>query len=319
MRAVWIEDRQATLVDDLARPGDPLPSGEALVRVLYSGICSTDHGLIRGMYPFRGVPGHEFVGVVESGGNGLDGQRVVGVISAACGRCATCHAGRAGHCPHRTVLGIQDRNGTFAEYTLLPAVNLHPVPESIPDEHAVFVEPLAAALEILEQVHVKPTDRVLLVGPGKLGQLIARVLQSTPCRLTVAARSPNSVARLPGGVATCRPEDVEPQAFDIVVECTGNREGFGVARGAVRPRGTLVLKSTHGMDTPFDMTMAVVDEITVIGSRCGPFVPAIQLLESGQVDPGNLIDDVFPLSHALAAIERSREPGVFKVLMECGK
>jgi threonine dehydrogenase-like Zn-dependent dehydrogenase len=137
--------------------------------------------------------------------------------------------------------------------------------------------------------------------------------------LTVAARSPHSLARLPRGVATCAPEDVEPRAFDVVVECTGNRDGFGVARGAVRPRGTLVLKSTHGLDTPFDMTMAVVDEITVIGSRCGPFAPAIQLLASGQVDPGNLIDDVFGLSQALAAIERSREAGVFKVLMECGK
>lgn len=317
MRAVWLEDRKVALVDDLARPD--VPSGEALVRILYAGICSTDHGLIGGMYPFRGVPGHEFVGVVESGPDGLGGQRVVGVISASCGRCATCLAQRTGHCPHRTVLGIQDRNGTFAEYTLLPAANLYPVPESIPDEHAVFVEPLAAALEILEQVHVKPTDRVLLVGPGKLGQMIARVLRLTPCRLMVAARSPQSAARLPRGVDTCRPEDVEPQAYDIVIEATGNRDGFGVARSGVRPRGTLVLKSTHGMDTPFDMTMAVVDEISVVGSRCGPFLPAIQLLASGQVDPGNLVDDVFGLSQALAAIERSREPGVFKVLMECGK
>lgn len=319
MRAVWLEDRQAALHHDVPDPAGSRPPGEALVRVLYAGICSTDHGLIRGMYPFRGIPGHEFVGVVEAGSAALEGKTVVGVISASCHRCATCRANRAGHCPHRTVLGLQDRNGTFAEYTMLPEENLYPVPDSIPVESAVFVEPLAAALEILEQVHVRPTDRVLVVGPGKLGQLVARVLRLTPCALTVAARSAHSLGRLPRRIDTCSPEEVEDRTFDIVVECTGNREGFQVARRAVRPAGTLVLKSTHGLNTPFDMTMAVVDEITVIGSRCGPFVPAIELLASGQVDPGPLVDGVFPLSDAMAAIDRSLKPGVFKVLMECGK
>ncbi len=315
MKGVWLENRTVSLRPDLAQPRPP--EGEALVRIEYAGICSTDHGLIRGMYPFTGIPGHEFVGTVEEGCGALSGQTVVGVISASCRTCRACLAGRTGHCPHRTVLGIQERNGTFAEYTALPAVNLHTVPDSIPLEAAVFVEPLAAALEILEQVHIRPTDNVLLVGPGKLGQLIARVLAMTPCALTVAARSGHSRDRLPVGIRTCGPEDVEPGSFDVVVESTGNARGFAVARRAVRPAGTLVLKSTHGLDTPFDMTMAVVDEITVVGSRCGPFAPAIELLASGRVDPSPLLDETFGLDDAMKAIEVSQEPGVSKVLIRC--
>ena len=315
MKGVWLENRTVSLRPDLAQPRPP--EGEALVRIEYAGICSTDHGLIRGMYPFTGIPGHEFVGTVEEGCGALSGQTVVGVISASCRTCRACLAGRTGHCPHRTVLGIQERNGTFAEYTALPAVNLHTVPDSIPLEAAVFVEPLAAALEILEQVHIRPTDNVLLVGPGKLGQLIARVLAMTPCALTVAARSGHSRDRLPVGIRTCGPEDVEPGSFDVVVESTGNARGFAVARRAVRPAGTLVLKSTHGLDTPFDMTMAVVDEITVVGSRCGPFAPAIELLASGRVDPSPLLDETFGLDDAMKAIEVSQEPGVSKVLLRC--
>jgi threonine dehydrogenase-like Zn-dependent dehydrogenase len=215
------------------------------------------------------------------------------------------------------VLGIQDRNGTFAEYTTLPVVNLIAVPDSISDEAAVFIEPLAAALQILEQVHIRPTDRVLLIGPGKLGQLVARVLAMTPCSLTVAGRSAHSLDRLPANIDTCGPDEVESAAFDIVVECTGNAEGFGVARRAVRPAGTLVLKSTHGSDTPFDMTMAVVDEIKVVGSRCGPFLPAIDLIASGRVDPTPLLDQTFSLDDAMKAIDRSQAPGVFKVLLDC--
>ena len=315
MKGVWLENRIVSLRQDLAKPRPP--EGEALVRIEYAGICSTDHGLIRGMYPFTGIPGHEFVGIVEDGYGALSGQRVVGVISASCRTCRACLAGRTGHCPHRTVLGIQERNGTFAEYTTLPAVNLHTVPDSIPLEAAVFVEPLAAALEILEQVHIRPTDNVLLVGPGKLGQLVARVLAMTPCALTVAARGARSRDRLPEGIRACGPEDVEPGRYDVVVESTGNAEGFAVARRAVRPAGTLVLKSTHGLDTPFDMTMAVVDEITVVGSRCGPFAPAIELLASGRVDPSPLLDETFGLDDAMKAIEVSQEPGVSKVLLRC--
>jgi threonine dehydrogenase-like Zn-dependent dehydrogenase len=315
MKAVWLEDRTVFLKGDMP---DPRPSAdEALIRIEYAGICSTDHGLIRGMYPFIGIPGHEFVGRVEDGPQDLLGKRVVGVISVSCLNCPTCRRGRTGHCPNRTVLGIQDRNGAFAQYTTLPVVNLHVVPDALTAEKAVFVEPLAAALEILEQVHIRPTDRVLLIGPGKLGQLVARVLAMTPCAFTVAARSAHSLDRLPQNIVTCHPDEVESAAFDIVVECTGNASGFGVARRAVRPAGTLVLKSTHGYDTNFDLTMAVVDEVTVVGSRCGPFSPAIELLASGRVDPSPLVDATFELDDAMKAIDVSQDTGVFKVLMTC--
>lgn len=317
MKGVWIEDGNVSLRNDIADPRASVE--EALVRVRYAGICSTDHGLIRGMYPFTGIPGHEFVGEVADGAPEIRGRTVVGVISASCGSCPTCRAGRRGHCPRRTVLGIQGRNGTFAEFTTLPVGNLYPVPDSIPPRMAVFVEPLAAALQILEQVHIRPTERVLVVGPGKLGQLVARVLGMMPCDLTVAARSRHSIDRLPAGVRTVTPGEVRTAAFDVVVECTGNAEGFAVARRAVRPAGRLVLKSTHGFDTTFDMTLAVVDELTVVGSRCGPFPPAIELLASGRVDPSALLAATFPLDDAVRAIQASREPGVLKVLLECGE
>jgi threonine dehydrogenase-like Zn-dependent dehydrogenase len=187
----------------------------------------------------------------------------------------------------------------------------------LPPEVAVFTEPLAAALEIFEQVHIRPTDRVLLIGPGKLGQLVARVLRLTPCDLTVAGRSRHSLRRLPEGVRTSDPVDVEPAAFDIVVECTGNAEGLAAARRAVRPLGTLVLKSTHGHETAFDMTMAVVDEITVVGSRCGPFAPALRMLDDGRVDPRHLVDRTFGLEEGIEALDFSRRPGVSKVLVRC--
>lgn len=314
MKGLWLEDRNVSLRD---LPVPVPPSGEALIRVLNAGICSTDHGLMRGMYPYAGIPGHEFVGRVEDGSEGLMGKRVVGVISASCRVCPTCLAGRTSHCPSRTVLGIERRNGVFAEYATLPVVNLMEVPETIPAEVAVFVEPLAAALEILEQVHIRPTDRVLLIGPGKLGQLVARVLHLTPCDLTVAIRSEHSRRRLPSGVKTSSPEDVGPAGFDVVIECTGNPQGFALARRAVRPAGTLVLKSTHGADTPFDMTMAVVDEITLVGSRCGPFEPAIRMLSDGRVDPSPLVDATFDLTDGLRALEHSQESGVCKVLLRC--
>jgi threonine dehydrogenase-like Zn-dependent dehydrogenase len=215
------------------------------------------------------------------------------------------------------VLGIERRNGVFAEFATLPAPNLHVVPESMSGEIAVFTEPLAAALEVVEQVHIRPTDRVLLVGPGKLGQLVARVLHLMPCDLTVAARSDHAIDRLPSVMRTVRPDQVPDAAFDIVIECTGNAEGFAIARRAVRPAGTLVLKSTHGNDTPFDMTMAVVDEITVVGSRCGPFAPALRMLEDGRIDPSGLIDDVYPLDDAVEALDASQKAGVFKILLRC--
>jgi threonine dehydrogenase-like Zn-dependent dehydrogenase len=314
LKGIWLEDRRVSLRD---LPVPAPPPGEALVRVLCAGICSTDHGLIRGMYPYAGVPGHEFVGIVEDGAHPLRGKRVVGVISASCHACPTCLSGRTSHCPSRTVLGIERRNGVFAEYTSLPTVNLVELPDTVPTELAVFVEPLAAALEILEQVHIRPTDRVLLIGPGKLGQLVARILCLSPCDLTVAVRSEHSRRRLPSRVRTSGPDEIPVAAFDVVIECTGSPEGFALARRGVRPAGTLVLKSTHGAETPLDMTMAVVDEITLVGSRCGPFEPAIRMLADGRVDPAPLVDATFDLTEGLRALEHSQKPGVCKVLLRC--
>lgn len=317
MKGLWLENQTVSLRRDLPVP-DP-PPGEALIRVTHAGICSTDHGLVRGMYPFSGIPGHEFVGRVERGPAELLKLAVVGVISASCRTCATCQAGRTSHCPFRTVLGIERRNGVFAEYTTLPTVNLRVVPSTLPPEAAVFAEPLAAVLQILEQVHIRPTDRVLLIGPGKLGQLAARVLGRVPCDLTVAARSPRSIRRLPDGVATLSPDAVPEAAFDRVIECTGSPDGFALARRSVRPAGTLVLKSTHGAETPFDLTRAVVDEITVVGSRCGPFEPALAMLADGRVDPSALVDSVFDLEDGLEALETSQRAGVCKVLIRCDR
>lgn len=310
-----MDNRAVSYRTDIPEPRPP--DGEALIRISHAGICSTDHGLIDGMYPFTGVLGHEFVGRVEGGPDNLVGKRVVGVISASCHSCPTCVAGRTSHCPNRTVLGIQNRNGVFADYTLLPSCNLIVVPDSVPSEVAVFTEPLAAALQILEQVHIKPSDEVLLVGPGKLGQLVARILMGIPCALTIGIQSDSSVERLPRGVRTCKSDDVPEAFFDVVIECTGRSAGFGAARRGVRPGGTMVLKSTHRADTPFDMTMAVVDEIRVVGSRCGPFPPALKLLEEGRLDPRPLIDATFSLDAGLEALEVSRQPGSLKVLINC--
>lgn len=293
MRAVWLENRQLRLRDDLPRP---VRDGEVPVRVLLAGICNTDIEMSRGYYPFTGVPGHEFVGEVG-------GRRVVGEINAACGSCPACRAGRRTHCEKRSVLGIINRDGAFAEYLTLPAANLHAVPDEISDEEAVFVEPLAAALQIQEQVSITPDDRVLVVGNGKLGRLIAQTLGLTGCQLTVVGR--NGAA----GISDANGR------FDIAVECSGNPEGFAIARKALRPRGTLVMKSTYAGDLNLNMSSLVVDEITLVGSRCGPFEPALKLLASHRVDVAPLIHAVYPLDDALAAFEEAQRPGVLKVLI----
>lgn len=317
MRAVWLENRSLRLREDLPVP-EP-PEGEALVRVLRAGICNTDLELARGYYPFTGVPGHEFVGVVEEGPAELSGRRVAGEINAACGRCPACRAGRRSHCPARSVLGIVNRHGAFAEWLALPVENLHALPGEIATEAATFVEPLAAALEIQEQVRIRPEDRVLVVGDGKLGQLIARTLALTGCDLTVAGRHEGKLDLLAAlGVRTILSEAVTPRAHDVAVECTGNAEGFALALGSLRPRGTLVMKSTYASALTLRADAVVVDEITIVGSRCGPFAPAIDLLRQGKVDVAPLVHARYPLARALEAFEHARRPGVLKVLLEIG-
>jgi len=303
--------------DDLPIP-EP-PAGEALVRVLRAGICNTDVELTRGYYPFTGIPGHEFVGVVERGPAALAGRRVVGEINAVCGSCRTCAAGRRTHCEHRTVLGIVGRHGALAEYLTLPTDNLHPVPDEIPTDAAVFTEPLAAALEIQEQVPIGTDQRALVVGDGKLGQLVSQTLALTGCRLRAVGHHDGKLALLAAhGIATGHPDEVQPGAFDVAVECTGKPEGFAVAQRAVRPRGTIVLKSTYAGALTLDASAVVVHEVTVVGSRCGPFAPALRLLAERLVVVEPLIHARYPLAAALTAFEHAARPGALKVLVDMG-
>lgn len=314
MNALWLENNKISL-RDISQPRKP---NEALIKIRKAGICSTDLELVKGYYPYTGVIGHEFVGdVIEADDTSWVGQRVVGEINVICNQCEQCLNGRPTHCEHRTVLGIINRDGTFAEFTNLPIANLHRVPESVPDEMAVFTEPLAAALEIQDQIQIKPTDRVLLIGAGRLGQLIAQTLALTGCNLRVVARHEQQQNLLnQRGIKIISEEDVQPWRWDVVVEATGSPSGFSLAGKAIRPRGTMVLKSTYKGDMSVNFSSMVVDEINLIGSRCGPFEPALRLMESRQVDPTVLIAKEFKLSQALKAFERAAETGVLKVLVE---
>jgi threonine dehydrogenase-like Zn-dependent dehydrogenase len=315
MKSVWLENNQISL-RDVSQPRKP---NEALIKIRKAGICSTDLELVKGYYPYTGILGHEFVGeVIEAEDVSWIGQRVVGEINVVCNQCEQCLNGRPTHCENRTVLGIVNRDGTFAEFTTLPIANLQRVPDSVPDEMAVFTEPLAAALEIQDQINLKPTDRVLLIGAGRLGQLIAQTLALTGCELRVVTRHAHQQDILKArGIRSISEEEIQPWRWDVVVEATGSPSGFSLARKAIRPRGTLVMKSTYKGEMSVNFSSIVVDEINLIGSRCGPFEPALRLMESRQVDPTVLIADEFKLEEALKAFERAAETGVLKVLVEC--
>ncbi|MCL6648369.1 MAG: alcohol dehydrogenase catalytic domain-containing protein [Chloroflexi bacterium] len=297
---------------------DPVPEeGEALVRVRLAGICNTDLEIARGYLNYRGVLGHEFVGeVVAAPDHAWVGCRVVGEINAPCRHCATCQQGNGNHCPQRTVLGIVGRDGTFADLLRLPLANLHRLPDSLSDEEAVFVEPLAAAFAILERVTVRPSDRVVVLGDGKLGQLVARVLQGVGAHLTAVGRHPAKLERLrAAGIAACQRDELPPERADVVVDCTGSAAGFLDALQLTRPRGTLVLKSTVAASLSLNLAPLVVDEITVVGSRCGPFAPAIRALATRRVDVRPLLSAVYPLTEALPALAKAAQPGVLKVAL----
>ncbi len=287
----------------------PTPSlGEKLVRVRRAGICNTDLEITKGYQNFHGVLGHEFVGELE------DGTRVVGEINAADGTCDACRRGDVTHCAQRSVLGIAGRDGALAEYLSLPASNLHPVPGSVDDVEAVFVEPLAAALEITERIHIKPTDRVAVIGDGKLGLLCAQVLDPTGCDLVVIGRHARKLERLEGrGITTTREPERLRRNFDVVVECTGHASGFDLALQLLRPRGTLVLKSTFHGTQELALAPLVVDEISLIGSRCGPFEPALRLLERRRVDVRSLLDAEYPLARGVEAFRHAATPGTLKI------
>lgn len=314
MKAVWLEGGRLRLRQDVPMPSPP--PGEVLVRVVAAGICNTDLELVRGYYPYSGVLGHEFVGVVD-GDSPLAGRRVVGEINAVCGDCRACREGRRTHCERRTVLGIVRRDGAFAEYLTLPEENLHPVPDDVPTDVAVFTEPLAAALEVQEQVAVTPGTSVLVVGDGKLGQLVAQSLALTGCELRVVGRHPSKLALLAArGIRSVTGSTVASGAFDIAVECTGDASGFELAQRAVRPRGTLVMKSTYAGRLTLDASAIVVNELTLIGSRCGPFPKALALLAASAVDVASLVQARYPLDQALEAMEHARAPEVLKVVLD---
>jgi len=296
-------------------------SGEALIRVSLAGICSTDLELTKGyMGGFGGVLGHEFVGVVERTGAAETadwvGRRVVGTINLGCGRCPVCLGDGPEHCPNRTTLGIANKDGVFADYVTLPVVNLLPVPDGVPDEEAVFTEPLAAALRIREQIRVRPTARVAVVGPGRLGLLVAQVLTLGGTEVTVLGRRRETLP-LPAqlGLAVGLVEEQGDDSFDVVVEATGNEAGLAHSLRLARPRGTLALKSTFHGNANVNLTKLVVGELTVVGSRCGPFAPALRLLAAGAVQVRPLIEAEYPLRDGLAAFEHAARPGVRKVLL----
>lgn len=292
---------------------------DCLVRVLRAGICNTDLEITKGYFGFRGVLGHEFVGRVEASADStLFGQRVVGEINVSCNRCEYCRKRLGRHCPNRTVLGILNRDGAFRQYLTLPAQNLHVIPSSLSDDAAVFVEPLAAACEILDQLAISALHRVAVLGDGKLGLLIAMVLSQTGCDLTLIGRHPTKMERLRGYTVKCLSLPtctVQPKSFDIVVEATGSPQGLEGALRLVKPRGTLVLKSTFHGQVALNSASIVVDEITIVGSRCGRFTPALQLLVESKVDPTKLIDASFALERSLEAFAMARRPGVLKVLL----
>jgi threonine dehydrogenase-like Zn-dependent dehydrogenase len=263
------------------------------------------------------VVGHEFVGVVvQADDAALIGRRVVGEINAVCRSCPTCQSGRTTHCPERTALGIRGRDGVLAECFLLPVENLHFVPDDMPNEVAVFTEPLAAACEVLEQVHVRPSDDVVVLGDGKLGLLVAQVLALTGCRMTVVGRHQEKLAVLASiGIETRLEDEARFACADIVVECTGDPAGFDAAQRIVRPRGTVVLKSTYHGRTETDLSSVAVDELTLVGSRCGPFPAALRLLEMGLVDVEPLVSAEYGLADALEAFEHAGRRDALKVLV----
>jgi len=315
MRAL-VYDGRLRLADDYPQPA--LVAGEALIRVKVAGICNTDLEITRGYMGFHGVLGHEFVGVVERCSDpAWIGRRVVGEINCYCGVCPTCLAGNLTHCPQRTTLGIGGRDGALADYCVLPVRNLHPVPASVSDEEAVFTEPLAAALELLEQVHIQPTQRVIVLGDGKLGLLVAQVMRLSGCDLLVVGRHRDKLAILEHqGIAIRLASTETDLTADVVVDCTGQPEGFAAARAMLRPRGTLVLKSTFHSQNEVNLTSIVVDEVTLVGSRCGPFAPALRLLAMRLVDVQPLIAATYSLEQSLAAFERAQGKGALKVLVQ---
>lgn len=291
--------------------------GEALVKVSCAGVCATDIEITKGYMGFTGILGHEFSGRVVSKGGALSGRRVVGEINVPCRKCVVCGKGLERHCPKRTVVGIYGRDGAFADYVSMPESNLHPLPDSVSDKEAVFVEPIAAAFEILEQVSIGKDTRVAVIGDGRLGLLIAQVMALSKCDLTVIGRHLEKLSIIETmAIDTRVGYDGLGREFDVVIDAAGSNEGLASALDIVVPKGTIVLKTTVAGDRVVDLNRVVIDEVSLVGSRCGPFAPAIEALASRKVAVAPLIDSVFKLEDGVRAIERASQKGVLKVLLE---
>ena len=315
MLSLRVEKKQLKL-RDVEKPHN---TDEALVRVLLSGICNTDLEIARGYAGFNGTIGHEFVGVVEkSADRKLVGRRVVGEINAGCGRCDLCRAGDPRHCPSRTVLGIVGRDGAHAEFLQLPNVNLIPVPKNLSEEQAVFTEPLAAACGILERASIAKTDRVAVIGDGKLGLLCAQVVALTGAETLLVGKHEEKLRIVEQrGIETSKPNEAarRRREFEVVVEASGAAPGFQLALDLLRPKGKLVLKSTFHGSTELDAARIVVDEISIVGSRCGRFEPALDLLKKNAIDVNSLVSEEHSLSNSVKAMSRAKTRGILKVLL----
>jgi len=313
MRAVVFDQTLRVEQRENPRPAD----NEALIRVDLVGICNTDLELTRGYMGFSGIPGHEFVGTVEQAAEATwRGARVVGEINVGCGSCGDCARGLSRHCAARSVLGIAGRDGAMAELLCLPVGNLHHVPDQLSDQVAIFTEPLAAACEIAEQVHLRPGGRALVIGDGKLGLLVVQVLVASGCRVSLCG---NSELKLQlgadFGAEIHRPTELPSERFDLVVEASGSPSGLATAISMTRPRGTLVLKSTYAGGVEVDLAPLVIDEISLVGSRCGRFAPALALLQRGVVDVSALLTAVLPLDQAVEAFALAQQPESLKVAL----
>ena len=315
MQALYWDGQNLRLQQRYANPsaGD----GMALVRIRLAGVCSTDLQILKGYMAFQGVPGHEFVGEVSEGPAELIGKRVVGEINFACGTCDMCFKGLQRHCPTRQVMGILNADGSFAEYMAIPAANLHVVPDGVADEEAVFTEPLAAAFEILEQIQVQSADEAVVFGDGKLGLLCAQVLHQAGARVSAIGKHATKLDFLKElGIRTRLLTDWRPSPADIVVEATGSERGLALAIETVRPRGTLVLKSTVAAEHSLSLAPLVINEVTVIGSRCGLFPPALEALAHNRISVSPLIDKVYTLEEGVEAVNYAVQAGVLKVLLK---
>ena len=315
MKALWYDGRQLNLRTglDVPRP----KKGESLVCVKTAGICATDLEITRGYMGFTGIPGHEFAGIVTGPHSSpFFGKRVTGEINLPCRKCGYCKQGLTNHCPKRSVLGILKKNGAFAEYVTLPDKNLHELPGSVTDEEAVFIEPLAAAFEIMDQVSIKKAARACVLGDGRLGLLVSLALKLSGANIVTIGRHADKLKILrTNGIKTVLTDKTVNEKFDVVIDCTGSAVASAIALSLVKPKGTLVIKSTVAGARSLDLNKIVIDEITVIGSRCGPFKPAINAIKDRKIDVTPLIDSVYPLKDGIKAFKRAGQKGALKVIV----